>query len=66
VVQTTYKLTDSRTLWHNVEKNILKTKMLSGDISSIKIHEITDQGKINILDSGVIKSLLNLKGTAPL
>ncbi|MBB6136348.1 hypothetical protein HD842_004526 [Massilia aurea] len=66
VVQTIYKLTDSRTLWHNVEKNILKTKMLSGDISSIKIHEITDQGKINILDSGVIKSLLNLKGTAPL
>lgn len=66
VVQTTYKLTDSRTLWHNVEKNILKSKMLSGDISSIKIHEINGQGKINILNSDVIKSLLNLKGTAPL
>lgn len=62
VVQTTEKLTSSKTLWHNVEKIVLRDKMMTGEVASVKIHEIDVHGELRVLGKEKIEQLLGFKG----
>ena len=62
VLQTTEKLSSTSTLWHNVEKIVLRDKMVTGEITSIKIHELDVHGELHILGAERIRQLLGFKG----
>ncbi|MEJ7805227.1 MAG: hypothetical protein WKG03_04825, partial [Telluria sp.] len=45
-VTTTGKLWDAGTLWHNVEKTVVQDNLLTGKITQMSFHELTETGKL--------------------
>jgi hypothetical protein len=64
-VQTTAKLWDERTLWHNTEKIIVQDKLQTREVSGLSMYAINNSGEYVPLGENYIKSLLQLKGRAP-
>ncbi|MDK6079995.1 hypothetical protein [Massilia varians] len=65
-VQTSKKLWDTDTLWHNSEKPIIQDKLRTGEISDIKMYTINGStGEVISLSQNYVDSLMRLKGTAP-
>ncbi|WP_137173451.1 hypothetical protein [Massilia sp. HP4] len=62
VLQTPEKLSSTNTLWYNVEKIVLRDKMVIGEVTSIKIHEIDMRGEVRVLGKEKIQELLGFKG----
>lgn len=65
-VTTTGKLWDEGTLWHNVEKTVAQDNLLTGKITEMSFHELTETGKLIPLSQNYLDSLLNLEGRSPL
>ncbi len=64
-VQEPGKLWDTNTLWHNAEKPIFQDKLATGEVSGINMYTINNSGEFIPLSKNYVKSLLQLKGTAP-
>jgi hypothetical protein len=64
-VQSIGKLSDSNTLWHNVEKPVIQTKMMIGEVSDLDMYKIGDMGDLTRIGDAEVNDLLKLKGTAP-
>lgn len=65
-VTTTGKLWDTGTPWHNVEKNVVQDKLLTGEITKMSFNELTSRGTIVPLSQNYLNSLLRLQGESPL
>lgn len=64
-VQTLDKVKAPYTLWHNVEKDIIKMKQASGEVGKIDMYVINETGDLVALSRAEIKELMDLEGTAP-
>jgi hypothetical protein len=62
VVQKEEKLRDTKTVWHNAEKELINIRRLTGEVSDIKMHKIDGDGFIE-LSSSEIDELMKIKGT---
>lgn len=65
-VTTTGKLWDTGTLWHNVEKNVVQDKLVTGEITTMSFNELTSSGKLVPISQNYLNSLLRLQGESPL
>lgn len=65
-VQTTGKLWDTQTLWHNVEKAVVQDKLMTGEISKVNFFELTSSKELIPLSKSYLQSLLRVEGIAPL
>jgi hypothetical protein len=64
-VQSIEKLSDTNTLWHNVEKPLIQDKMISGEVKDLSMYKIGDAGDLIRLSEVEVNDLLRLEGTAP-
>jgi hypothetical protein len=65
-VQSSGKLWDTNTLWHNAEKPILQNMLLTGKVSEMNIFTINNSGEFIPLSENYIDALMRVDGTSPL
>lgn len=61
-VQIPEKIWNPETLWHNVEKPVMQHKLLTGEVSEIKMHTINNPGDFIPLSQNYVDSLMQFKG----
>lgn len=66
VVQTSDRIWNTETLWHNIEKPIFRDKLATDEVTSIEMYTLNSSGDFMPLSKKYVQSLLQLKGTEPL
>lgn len=63
-IQKIEKLRDTKTVWHNIEKDIISDSLQTGQVTSLNMYSIDAVGATKKLEGEEIQSLLKIKGTA--
>jgi hypothetical protein len=62
IVQKAEKLWDQGTVWHNVEKDIIKRSLRNGKVTDIEIFVLRSDGSATQLSPSYVNDLMKLKG----
>jgi len=63
-VQLPKKLWDDATLWHNLEKDVVRDKLQTGEVTGLNIYTINNSREFIPLNENYIKALMKLEGRA--